>query len=511
MTTAEAPASPSLASKILSETARFAALQSLASVLAWVANILLARVLDRRDFGVYGICTFYIGMGALLGDGGLGAALLRRRREPTRKEYRIALTALLGVSSVLGTILFAAAPWIAHYNRFTPAETNVLRAMAPLYFVSAFHVVPYIRLERQLQFARIARIELTASLVRHVLAITLALAGAGVWSLVVSGFTSAVLQLTFAYRASPGWVGIGWSWRAFRPLINFGGKVQALGICSYLKDNISAALLGSALGPSAVGVFDFGLKYIQLPVSGVNSLARVQLPVYARLDRTDPTLFSAVRGAMRTAMLAGIPLLVALAFASPWIVPVVYSPRWALSYPVIWGLVGNMMGGLVASPLFTMLQGQGRPGLAIVVFVVWTLMTWALAILGLVLAPGSLGFVAAAHSIVTVAIVIGLIAWGGRHLGRSLFPSLAGPVAAGIVALAVGALAPHAASVVGTWCAHPIARALVAIGVYVVTLLAIEGRRVREEVRTLVASVRKKKSPVAEEQAPIEPSVDRAA
>jgi O-antigen/teichoic acid export membrane protein len=509
---AESDASPSLAQKILGETARFAALQVVAASLAWIANIVLARILERRDFGVYGICIFYIGIGTLLGDGGLGAALLRRRREPTKKEFRIALTALLGVSAVLGGAMFIAAPYIGHYNRFAPSEVNVLRAMAPLYFVNAFRVVPYIRLERALQFSRIARIELTASLVRHLVAISLALAGAGVWSLVVAGLTSSALQLVFAYRASPGWVGIGWSWRVFRPLIGYGGKVQALGICSYLKDNISAALLGSALGPAAVGLFDFGLKYIQIPVTAVNSLARVQLPVYARLDAHDPTLFAALRGATRTALLLGIPLLGALAFAGPWVIPLVYSPRWAPAYPVIWGLLANMIGGLVASPLFTLLQGQGRPGLAIVVFVVWTMLTWALAIVGLVLVPGSLGLVALAHSIVTVGIVIALIAWAGRHLGRGLFASLRGPVISGAIAFGMAALLPRSTAFLGVWCAHPIARTLVAIAAYFACLVALERRMVVDEFRALVASVRGKrgKSP-ADERGRDDASIPRAA
>lgn len=486
------PAPASLGQKILGETARFAALQTVAAVLAWIANVLLARLLERRDFGVYGICSFYVGIGGLLGDGGLGAALLRRKRDPTRKEFRVALTALLLVSVVLGGVLFTAAPWIGRHNRFDPGEINVLRAMAPLYFVSAFRLVPYIRLERELLFTRIARIELGASLVRHVLAIGLALAGGGVWALVVSGVVSAVLQLTFAYRASPGWVGLGWSWRAFRPLLNYGGKVQALNLCAYLKDNISAALLGSALGPGAVGLFDFGLKYIQIPVTAVNSLARVQLPVYARLHRTDPTLFSALRGAMRTATLLGIPLLGALAFAAPWVVPVVYSPRWVGSYPVIWGLLANMVGGLVASPLFTLLQGQGRPGFAIVVFVVWTVITWVLAIVALLVAPGSLGLVALAHSVVTMAVVVGLVSWAGRHLRRDLFRSLLAPLVAGIVALCAAALLPRAAGLAGTWAAHPLAQASALIFVYFAALLALERAVVVDELRTLLASVRRK-------------------
>ena len=480
-----------LSRRILSETARFAALQTLAAVLSWSASILLARLLDRRDFGVYGICSFYIGVGALLGDGGLGATLLRRRGEVREEEYRVAMTTLVAVSGVLALVLAGFAPWIGRHNHLTAAETSVLRAMAPLYFVSAFRVVPYIRLERELLFSRIARIELTASLVRHVLAISVALAAGGVWALVISNIVGSALQLGLAYRASPGWVGLGWSWRVFRPLIAYGGQVQALNVCAYLKDNISRALLGAAVGPGAVGIFDFGLSYIQIPVAAVNSLARVQLPVYARLEAGDPTLYEALRGAMRTAMVFGTPLLCALALASPWLVPTVYESKWMGALPVIWGLLPNMVGGLCASPLFTLLQGQGRAGLAIAIFFGWTVTTWTLAIIAVVVRPGDLGLIALAHSVVTVAVVVGLLVWAGRHLRKGLFSSLQAPAMAGMFGLAVGVVASRIG--VG-WVRHPLTAAAACVSSYSLVLLLLDRGRLVGELRAILSSTRARDS-----------------
>jgi hypothetical protein len=145
------------------------------------------------------------------------------------------------------------------------------------------------------------------------------------------------------------------------------------------------------------------------------------------------------------------------------------------------------------------------------VFVVWTLLTWALAILGLVLVPGSLGFVALAHSVVTVAVVVALVAWAGRHLGRGLFRSLLGPVIAGGVGFGAAALLPRAANSLGAWTAHPIAQTLAAISMYFVVLLALERRTVVEEFRSLVASIRRKRQSVPESTSSDDASVPRAA
>lgn len=468
---------------IIEETSRFALLQIVSAALGWIASIGLARLLDRRDFGVFGIATFYIGLGNLLGSGGLGATLLRRKGAASREEYQSTVSAMLAIAAAFAVLLFFGAPWVGRSNGFSESEIYVLRAMAPLYFVGALRIVPYVRLERELSFSVIARIELVASVLKHVVALTIAATYGGVWALVLSQFASAVVQLALSYKASPGWVGLGFSWRAFKPLFAYGSKVQSLSICAYFKDNISRSLLGATSGPSSVGIFDFAMAYIQIPVVAVNGLARVQLPVYARLERHDEDLYTALRGAMRIALVFGIPLICLLGISGPWLIEVVYGAKWLPSVPIARALVVNMVCGLLTSPLFTLLQGQGRAGLALVTFLVWTAATWALAVTALLIDPTALTNVALAHSVVTVFVTLYLLRWASRHLERPLLPELAAPAVAGIVSWAVPALVAH-------FMEGPLTRpwllALQSLLVYVLSLAALDGRRIKTETAALI-------------------------
>src|SRR4051812_41304709 len=101
----------SLFRRILRETLSFGALQVGGQVFLWVTNIVLARLLAPRDFGVFGICSFFIAMGLVLGDAGIGAALVRKEHPPSAEEYQSAFVA----NSIFGatlTVAFAAlAPW----------------------------------------------------------------------------------------------------------------------------------------------------------------------------------------------------------------------------------------------------------------------------------------------------------------------------------------------------------------------------------------------------------------
>lgn len=483
----DAQPSRSLVQRMLRETSRFAMLQVVGSVLAWGAHIALARLLERRDFGVFAICSFYIGLGSLLGNGGLAATLIRRRGDVSREEYQSALTAILVVTALLAAVLFFGADWIGRRNQFSPSETLVVRAMAPLYFLGALRLVPYVRLERELRFSAIARIELVAGLLRHGVALGFAFAFGSVWALVCSHLVGSVMQVVLAYAASPGWVGLGWSWRVFRPLFAYGSKVQLLTVFAYFKDNISRAALGVAVGPAAVGVFDFAVSYIQIPVVAVNSLARVQLPVYARFQASDPMLHTTLRASMRTALLVGVPLLLMLAVAGPEVIPLIYGEKWLPAVPVAWALLLNMICGLVDSPLFTFLQAQGRAGLALVAFGAWTASTWALALVVVFVAPERLALLGGAYSAATLAVTAWLLRWVSRYLGRPATAGLEAPVLAGLGALLVAGLFWWRA---GAWCTPIIVSGVVLVA-YLACLYAIEGRVLFAEIRSIAANARR--------------------
>lgn len=472
--------------RILSETARFAALQTVASIYVWATTLLLTRWLAPRDFGVYGIGSFFIGLGALLGDGGLGAAILRQREAPTAAEYRSAVSFLLLVGGIFSLVFYASAPWLAPRYGLAPREVEVLRAMAPLYLVSAIRAVPYLRLQRELAFSRIGRVELITQLVKQSVALALAAKVGGVWTLVGAQIAGASTQLSLAWLAAPGFPGLGFDLAALRRMLGYGLKVQAMSLLGFLKDNLSPVLLGRVLGPVSVGLFDFGVKYAQVPVVAVNALARVQLPIYARFDRDDPVLFDAVRGATRTALLVGLPLIAAMTVGAPWIVVKVYGARWLPSLPVVLGIAGNMGCGLIAGPLFTLLQAQGRAGLALKFFALWTAATWSLV---LATYPLGIGVVAWGYSLATIVITLLLVRWSSAHLGRALGPSLAPPYLAAVTAvLATGDFAwlPNIARAVH----DPLSRALAAVAIHFAVLSLIEGARPWRELRVAAGALR---------------------
>jgi len=475
--------------KVLRQTGAFAVLRTLSSLLNWAGVILLSRILDPRAFGAFEIGFFWIGLGQLIGDGGLAASLVRHRGELTRRHYQVATSFALAVATAMGACFYFAIPLIGSHSDLSTAEMGALRAMSPLYVLPVLRMVPYVKLEREINFAVIGRIELIANAIRYTVAIVVALLVDSVWALIASQMALTLAQVGGAYYTRPGWPGIGWDSTIFRSLFAYGSKVQLGNVFLYMKNNVGRGLLGFWLGSAAVGVFGFGLGLVNVPSDAVNGLARVQFPAYARLRQDDPELYGLVRGAMRGSLLVGLPILGALVTAADWTIPFVYSDKWLPAVPLTWALVPHIAAELLAMHLITFVQGQGRAGLALLVYGVWSCAMWLFVLTALVLGEGNLTIIGLAYGVATVCAVVALITWVSRYLGRALVRDVLGPLLAAALGFATSWMVRQ--SLASDTLLAVLACLGSFLGSYALVLFAWEGRVVLDDLRRTVRALRR--------------------
>jgi len=222
-----------LLSRVVRETLSFGAFQVAANVFQLLSNIVLARLLLPADFGTYDICGFFIGIGVLLGDAGLGASLIRKSEEPTPDEYGSILVANLAVGATLTCGFLAAAPLLARLYGLQGSAVWVLMALAPNYLINSLKTYPMIRLERDLRFGKLARIDVIVLVLKQSAAVILALSHFGVWALVLANVAGSALGVALAFMVLPGLPPLRFSKRIFMPLLTFGAKVQAITVVAF--------------------------------------------------------------------------------------------------------------------------------------------------------------------------------------------------------------------------------------------------------------------------------------
>jgi O-antigen/teichoic acid export membrane protein len=200
----------------------------LSKILNIVTVSILAHLLAPEYFGLVALATLTIDYLSVLNDLGLGAALIQRRQN-IDDAANIAFTLNLLVGIILTLITFVIAPYVAIF--FNEPEVNpILRWLGFTFLLTSFGSVHNVLLQRELNFRKKIIPELGNTIVKAVISIILAVAGFGVWSLVIGQVVGASVASLLLWILLPWRPKLSWNTAIAFPswgmsLLPFGNKI----------------------------------------------------------------------------------------------------------------------------------------------------------------------------------------------------------------------------------------------------------------------------------------------
>ena len=208
--------------------------------------MILARLLDPKDFGLVGMVTAFTGVLDLFRDFGLSSAAIQRSTVTNEQASTLFWINLL-VGVLLGLLALALAPAIAAFYH-EPRLLGVTAVLAAGFVFNAAGVQHSVILQRQMRFVALAVINTVALAVGTILAIGGAMAGFGYWALVAMSVTLP-LSTTIGSWVTTSWIpGKPRRRSGIRSLMRFGGAVTFNGLLGYAAKNLEKVLLGKVLG-----------------------------------------------------------------------------------------------------------------------------------------------------------------------------------------------------------------------------------------------------------------------
>jgi O-antigen/teichoic acid export membrane protein len=297
--------------------------------LARVAVLLiLGRNLIDEDFGLVASAVAVNVIIASLRDLGMGIALVQRKElRPQHLTTAFAVSVSIGTAATTGLML--AAPLIANAYKM-PALENVVRGLAPLFFIGGLSVVSRSVCQRSLQFRAIAVIDTLAFLVGAAVSIGLAITHHGPWALIV-GYLVEELLGTLAYLAiSPPKVSLRIDRTCFHDLMSFGGWQIVSSIAGNLAVNADNAVVGRQLGSGALGTYARAYDLMKFPSQVFTAIVgNVLFPSFSRMQDDRPRMAAAFRRGLLVNGLVLMPGSAFLIIAAPEIIHVLMGSRWA--------------------------------------------------------------------------------------------------------------------------------------------------------------------------------------
>src|SRR5258708_29327739 len=132
--------------------------------------MVLARLLEPKDFGIVGMVTALIGVLNLFRDFGLSTATVQRKTVTDEQISTLFWINML-VGTVLAVISVAVAPFVAAFYH-EPRLVGVTMAMAAGFLFNAARVQHSALLQRQLPFSSLALVECSAIFIAIAIAIS---------------------------------------------------------------------------------------------------------------------------------------------------------------------------------------------------------------------------------------------------------------------------------------------------------------------------------------------------
>ena len=288
----------------------------------------LGRILSRTEFGVVAAAMTVIQLGNTLRDLGVGLALVQRKDlEPEHIEVAFTFSVLLGVA--LGGAMFAGAGLFAEFYGIE-GSVGVLRLLSLLFVLRGVALVPGFLFRRNMSFRALTLIDLIAYVAGSALAIALALAGTGAWSLACGYVLETAIGVgLLLYLAPPPWR-LRFHRRHLRDLLGYGMGQSAANIASYFANNGDYMVVGHFLGPAKLGLYQRAYELMRFPANVFSSVAgSVLFSAFSKVQDDPERLGRAFRRTLFASALVLLPASAGLIVLAPEVVRILLGPHWS--------------------------------------------------------------------------------------------------------------------------------------------------------------------------------------
>lgn len=300
----------------------------------FVLQIILARLLTPKDYGVIGILAVFIAIANTFIDCGFTKALIQNQQR-TEKDFSTAFYFNLAISLFCYIILFISAPYLADFYNL-PILKSVTRVLALCLPISAISAVHRTKLQIKLDFKTQAKITLASYIQAGIIGVILAYNGFGVWALVVQMISSSLLNSLLLFVFVRWFPKETFSVESFKKMYNFGIKLLGSSLIDTFYYNMYPLIIGKFFSAADLGFFAKGKSLANLPntiVTGI--LDKVTLPIFSKLQNDLVKLSNVYRRYLKFMSSVYAPIVLGLCAIAKPLVLILLGEKWLNAVPIM--------------------------------------------------------------------------------------------------------------------------------------------------------------------------------
>lgn len=326
-------------------------------------TVILARFLSAEDYGLAAIVLTTHEFIRVFTRNGIADKIVQADAEEVDVLCRTAYGLNWLIALALFTIQCLAAFAIASvYNNANLVLPICLIAVTYLIYPLATVQTALIRRENRLNIlALISSVQVS---VDNILTAILALAGWGMWAIVLPKFLVAPIWIALCFKYHPWRMTKSFTLAHWRSITGFATRILSVELLTTFRENVDYLLIGRLVGVQALGVYYFAFNAgLGISLSVINAI-RVSLFSDLCDLKADPSQFiTRYTQSLRKIALLIVPLVVLQSSLAPFYVPLVFGQKWVErgAIPVLIIICASALSRPFADAASLMFRAFGRP------------------------------------------------------------------------------------------------------------------------------------------------------
>jgi len=315
--------------------------QIASQVVSWASTLIVVRLLEPADYGLFAMTAVFMNFLSFMNGYGLVSALVQ---SPTldNRRLRQAFGLMLVLNVGLAFAQFILAGFAADYYG-QPMVAKLLRVQALIYLATPFISLPEVLIGRSLDFKRPALVNILTAMVTAIVALTGALLGWGIWTLVFAPLVGFWVKGVGNMIATRFFVMPSFDFRGTGSMIAFGASLLGSQLLIMVQSQSDILIGGRMLSPHELGLYAEALFLTQIFVSRfIPPLNDVAFPAYARMQTDKALLARSFCKAVRLILLIACPLYLGMAVVAPPLVETLFGRKWLEMAPLVSILAASM-------------------------------------------------------------------------------------------------------------------------------------------------------------------------
>jgi O-antigen/teichoic acid export membrane protein len=334
---------------VVSGTLWTAAGSTIQAVIQILRLSILARFLEKSDFGLVAIVVLILGFTQIFTDLGISVSLYSRH-DITRKEYSSLYWVSLIISIFLYGAIFLLSPLIAGFYMM-PQLSLLVPIMSLDLIIGTAGRQFRISLQKRMKFKTLALIDIMTNALSLLLAFVIAYKEGGIWSIIYSNlfasFASSLLLIIVGSKSYP--LSMYVNLKEGRSFYKIGIYQTGSQILDYVASQMDILIIGKLMGTTELGVYNLIKQLVVRIYSLLNPIiSRVSVPILAQLNNDLSKLKIKYLQMLKLTSFVNFLIYGLLALLAKEVLAIMYGEAYESSFYIlqifcIWGSITSIM------------------------------------------------------------------------------------------------------------------------------------------------------------------------